>query len=209
MFWLWQLKHNQTETLTVETKYLHYPGTNNFDSQGPTPGQAAGVWLSLDSTPLEPFTKPDQKPIFSTDVVDIEGSLGYTYGPGSFSDLVEQPRLGAPLAEPQPGAQPATLAVSGINRAAISGSFVVSATGTVGGKRQLLGVESVLSRQHTQGCANCQTHLNVRSFLPLHGLHNDAAIDDANIEVKVHTHKKPEGKTDHPGLKWKPFVHAA
>ncbi|KAK5116332.1 hypothetical protein LTR85_009304 [Meristemomyces frigidus] len=85
MFWLWQQKHKQTTKLVIEAEYQRYPGTNNFDGQGPTPGRPAGTWLDLD-TPLEPFVKTDGSSVKSTDVADIEGSLGYTYGPGSFTD---------------------------------------------------------------------------------------------------------------------------
>ena len=77
MFWLWQIRHNQTTSLIVDPKYEHYPGANNFDSQGPTPGRAAGDWLTL-KTPLDPFVKPDGTPFTSLDVVDIEMQLGYT-----------------------------------------------------------------------------------------------------------------------------------
>ena len=68
----------------MEPEYQYYPGTNNVDSQGPSAGQAAGMWLDLD-TPLDPYTRADGKPLASKDVVDIEGQLGFTYGPGKKS----------------------------------------------------------------------------------------------------------------------------
>jgi len=53
--------------------------------------------------------------------------------------------------------------VSGINRAPIRGSFLVSVFGNVGGERVHLGTEAVLSRWNVQYCANCQTHLEVKA----------------------------------------------
>lgn len=49
---------------------------------------------------------------------------------------------------------------------------------------QLVGVESVLSRWHTSGCANCQSHLNVKAFVPLHGLGLEEA---GKADIKVGT----------------------
>lgn len=51
VFWDWQVLHNSKEKLEIIDQY---PGTNSVDSQGPTPGVAAGVYLTLD-TKLEPF----------------------------------------------------------------------------------------------------------------------------------------------------------
>jgi len=185
MFWLWQQKHGQTKTLTIESEFTHYPGTNNFDGQGPTPGRPAGTWLDLD-TPLEPFVRADGSPVTSVHVVDIEGSLGYTYGPGSFTN--EHRVLKREVKLPQSAAPPPEhfLAVSGLSRGAIRGSFAISTWATdVHGSddKRLLDVRSVLSRWHTSGCANCQTHLNVKTFVPLHGV-----ADPSKVEVLVHTH---------------------
>ena len=194
MFWLWQLKHNQTTELIIDQKYEHFPGANNFDSQGPTPGRAAGDWLTL-KTPLDPFLKSDGALYTSLDVIDIEMQLGYTYGPGSFTDEKANPQrsfMGIHN-QPLPGPAKATLAISGLNRGAIGGSFVISTWGTINGERQLLGTEAVLSRKHTQGCANCQTHLNVKSFVPLHGLPDEESVQKAELEVRVHTHDDPLG----------------
>lgn len=206
MFWLWQQKHNQTTQLVIDPEYQRYRGTNNFDGgQGPTPGRHAGTWLDLD-TPLEPFVNVDGSFMKSTDVVDIEGSLGYTYGPGSFTDQNAQPTV--EVGSPQLAAPPAQhfLAVSGVNRGAIRGSFLISTWARDGddefGSKKLLDVHPVLSRWQTAGCANCQTHLNVKTFVPLHGVE-----DSSKVEVLVHTHDEPAGKgaEAHPNLKTVPI----
>jgi tyrosinase len=67
--------------------------------------------------------------------------------------------------------------VHGIDRGAIGGSFLVATfKEDKDGKRSLLGYESILSRWHTSGCANCQNHQQVKTFVPLHG------ISDADLE---------------------------
>lgn len=201
MFWLWQQKHSQTAKLLIEPEYTHYPGTSNFDGgQGPTPGRPAGDWLDL-GTPLEPFVKADGRtPLISEDIVDIEHQLGFTYGPGSFTDAHGRlsSQFGAVPAAPTPPKH--ILAVSGINRGAIAGSFTVSTWATVKGEKRLLDLQSVLSRWHTAGCANCQTHLGVKHFVPLHGVE-----DASDVEVLVHTHDDLGGKEERKGLKAVPI----
>ncbi|EON62145.1 hypothetical protein W97_01364 [Coniosporium apollinis CBS 100218] len=174
MFWLWQNRTQKTESLDI----IHgYPGTNTVDNQGPTPGVPANTWLTMDS-PLNPFFK-DDRPVTSNDVINIETQLNYTYPRLSESDPLHpsEPLLGSP-----PASSPPTLRVSGINRGAISGSFVLSIYATLEGQTRLMGVESVLSRWHTSGCANCQTHLNVKTFVPLHGLTLEEA-EKADFDV--------------------------
>ncbi|MDH4065315.1 MAG: tyrosinase family protein [Acidobacteriota bacterium] len=177
VFWLWQQRHGFTECLELFTEY---PGTNSVDSQGPTPGVAPNAWLTLES-PLEPFKKQDGRPFTSLDCIHIEKQLGYTYGPGSLED---QPVKAAAAA--QEGHSRRTIRVSGLNRARIRGSFLVSAYATIGGKRHLVGTEAVLSRWNVQGCANCQTHLEAKAFMGLHGF-REASVADAAFEIEVRT----------------------
>ncbi|KAF9999661.1 hypothetical protein BGZ79_006732 [Entomortierella chlamydospora] len=110
MFWRWQVKHDQRDSLEI---IEGYPGTNSVDSQGPTPGVAGGIWLTLDS-PLEPFKdlRDPTRTITSREVVNI-ANLGYTY------DRAEPPLTAPPNALPAP-----ILTVSNINRATLGGSFV-------------------------------------------------------------------------------------
>ncbi|KAJ9638430.1 hypothetical protein H2199_007119 [Coniosporium tulheliwenetii] len=185
MFWLWQQRHNSTKSLEI---IYGYPGTNTVDSQGPTPGVAANTWLTMDS-PLAPFDIATGVPFKSSYVVDIENTLKYTYASPPHSQP-NAPLLGAPRAPAPP-----TLRVSGLNRAAISGSFVLSVYATLEGNTtpQLVGVESVLSRWHTSGCANCQNHLNVKAFVPLHGLTHEEA-QKAEIRVGKVTRRAVEGR---------------
>jgi tyrosinase len=76
--------------------------------------------------------------------------------------------------------------VSGLNRAAIRGSFVVAVFAVVNGQRYRVSVDGVLSRWNVTGCANCQTHLETKSFASLHHFKAETA-DKARIEVEVHT----------------------
>jgi tyrosinase len=59
VFWDWQRKWDSAlqsrKQLVID---VGYPGTNSVDAQGPTPGVAGNVWLTMES-PLAPFTKDD------------------------------------------------------------------------------------------------------------------------------------------------------
>ncbi|WP_232443686.1 tyrosinase family protein [Burkholderia ubonensis] len=181
VFWLWQKRHGFTQHLDV---IAEYPGTNSVDAQGPTPGTVPNSWLTLES-PLDPFKKGKngkQRAYTSLDCINIEEQLGYTYGPGSLEDL-PKPQLAAAVPA---GNSSKVLRVSGINRAPIRGSFLVAAYVVLDGKRHLLGTEAVLSRWSVQYCANCQTHLEVKAFFPLHHF-TEASVKDASYEVEVHT----------------------
>jgi tyrosinase len=159
----------QTHPLTYGTKLERHPNS----------------WLTLES-PLDPFKKDErgrERAYTSLDCVNIEKQLGYTYGPGSLEDRVERE---ASL----PDASTKVIRVSGINRARIRGSFMISAYATIDGKKYLLGTEAVLSRWNVQGCANCQTHLETKAFISLHsfpevmveGLMKEDAY---NVEVRT------------------------
>lgn len=180
VFWLWQKKHNFTGHLEIIPEY---PGTNSVDSQGPTPGTAPNSWLTL-ASPLDPFKRKEggrERPFTSLDCVNIETQLGYTYGPGS----LEAPRA---LAAAPVAASARTISVRGINRGRIRGSFLISAFANVGGKRQHVGTEAVLSRWHVEGCANCQTHLEARAILGLQTLGESAtSVAKDQIEVEIRT----------------------
>ncbi len=178
VFWLWQKRHGFTDHLEIIDGY---PGTNSVDSQGPTPGVAPNSWLTLES-PLDPFKKRDgdrERPYTSLDCIDIQKQLGYSYGPGS----LEQPPV---MAARLPDRSNKVVRVSGINRSAIRGSFMISAYAVIDGKKQHLGTEAVLSRWHVAGCANCQTHLEAKAFIGLHGLPRSVA-DSAEYQVEVRT----------------------
>jgi tyrosinase len=154
-FWQWQKRHHQVDSVDI---IAEYPGTNSVDGQGPAPGVAPNSWLDLDS-PLNPFRKSGGQPFTSRDCLDIEGQLGYTYGPGSLSK-----HAAAAVAAPAP-ATGKVVSVTGINRALVRGSFLVSVFGNVNGRQVHLGTEAVLSRWNVLYCANCQTHLDVNTFV--------------------------------------------
>lgn len=189
--WPWQKRHGFTQHLDV---IAEFPGTNSVDSQGPTPGTVPNSWLTLES-PLDPFKKIEngkERAYTSLDCINIEEQLGYTYGPGSLENL---PKVSLSAAAVPAGNSSKVLRVSGLNRAPIRGSFLVSAYVNVDGERHLLGTESVLSRWSVQSCANCQTHLEVTAFFPLNQF-AESSVKDAQYEVKVHTRDGVRHQTD-------------
>jgi tyrosinase len=178
LFWLWQKRWGQTERLDI---IQGYPGTNSSDNQGSTPGIPPNTWLSLE-TPLNPFTKTvnrKESVYTSLDCVNIEEQLGYTYSDGSLQDVPASPALTA-------NGSTKVVHVSGINRAPIKGSFIVAVYATIGGKKYLLDINSVLSRWAVAGCANCQTHLDVKSASALHHL-TERSVANATFDVEVIT----------------------
>ncbi len=97
----------------------------------------------------------------------------------------------SPAAEPNPTPTP-YLRVSNLNRASFAGSFAVHVIATVkggaddgGDKSYVVASDGVLSRWHVNGCANCQTHANLRAYFPLP---EELAV--------VHTRKEMIGKSD-------------
>lgn len=184
VFWLWQKRHGATDDIEI---IAGYPGTNSVDSQGPTPGVAPNSWLSVGS-PLDPFVLEapgGSRPYTSRDCLNIETQLGYTYGPGS----LDEPALAA-AASLADGAPERAIHVSGLNRAKIRGSFLISAFAEVDGESRHLGTEAILSRWHVDGCANCQTHLRAGATFSLRALRAEAVADDA-IRVEVLTRDGP------------------
>jgi tyrosinase len=176
IFWLWQKKHHSTDSLEIIPAY---PGTNTVDNQGATPGLASNSWLTLE-TPLNPFTKSDGTVYTSLDCINIEKQLGYTYGPGSLEELA------APTVAAERVASTKAVRVSGLNRGSIRGSFLIAAYAEINGEKVLLGTESILSRWSVQGCVNCQTHLETRAAISLHGL-EQASFAPSGYQVEVHT----------------------
>jgi tyrosinase len=177
VFWLWQKKHGCTDHLEI---IAEYPGTNSVDSQGPTPGTVPNSWLTL-ASPLNPFKRVEhgkERPYTSLDCINIEKQLGFTYSRGSLEE--------APVLAAAAGGSTKVVHVSGINRAPIRGSFLVSVFGNIGGKKVHLGTEAVLSRWSVQYCANCQTHLEVKAFVSLHAF-QDESLDSASYEVEIRT----------------------
>jgi tyrosinase len=182
VFWLWQQRSGNTNQLNI---IAHYPGTNSSDSQGPVPGIPPNTELTID-TPLYPFKKADGTSYTSADCINVETQLGYTYEYSGILATQAPPVVvpgGARVAET---ARAKVIHVSGINRAAIRGSFLVSVYATINGQKHLLGTEGVLSRWSVKNCANCQTHLEVKAFFPLDGIPDDL-LKDAQYEVVIRT----------------------
>ena len=176
----------------------NYPGTNSVDSQGPTPGVAGGTWLTLDS-PLYPFKSPFKPTAWATsnEVTNIL-KLGYSYE----NVTKTSPMMDAAPVKPAP----VVARLSGVNKADVRGSFMVGVFGTIAGKEQLLGMESILSRWHIDGCGACQVHSNVKVHLPLHGVtHDDVDNADTNFYAKVITREGMASQTK-DGNKLKPLL---
>lgn len=87
------------------------------------------------------------------------------------------------------------LKISGINRAKIPGSFMVSvwAKTSEGMPDRLLHTKAVLSRWDVEKCGNCQSHLEVKSIVHLTDFDHEEAIDTM-FYAKIHTREKPEGE---------------
>ena len=114
------------------------------------------------------------------DVINIK-YLGYTY---------ELPKK----APSKSDAWCPHISITGINRAAVSGSFIISAWAFKSNSSppQLIGTEPILSRRHVSGCANCQSHLEVRAHLPLEGWTSEEA-EKTSFQVLLHTRASPGG----------------
>lgn len=184
VFWLWQKKHGKTDALDV---IPFYPGTNSSDSQGPVPGVPPNTILDMD-TPLYPFMKQTAEGLEvykSTDCINIEEQLGFTYSKGSLEERQETLKAAA-------GGSVKSIYVSGISRAPIQGSFVIEVYANVAGERVLVGYESVLSRWNVMRCSNCQTHLEVKTAFGLQGFEKGAEPLLENLEVLVRKRTQDE-----------------
>lgn len=183
VFWLWQKRHNSTDELEL---IEYYPGTNSSDNQGSTPGIPPNTWLTLDS-PLNPFKKVEngvERVYTSRDCINIEKQFGFTYSRGSLEDEVALQAVAE-----RPNAR--VIRVTNVNRAAVKGSFVISAFATIDGQRRLIGSEAVLSRWNVAHCANCQTHLEVQAFfgVPVSLKDSVGALQANDIDVEIKTRK--------------------
>lgn len=184
MFWLWQERHDAMTKLDV---MVGYPGTNSTGEQGPVPGMAANEWLDMD-TPLRPFHYNDAgkvgRALTGNDMTDIR-KIGYTYEGGSVPKIP----VSAPAGESklQSLATGASLEISGVSRNRIAGSFVMKTfKKDADGTETLIDVHSVLSRWAVSGCANCQTHLDVKHVLSLNHLLS-SEVNSATFDTKLVT----------------------
>ncbi|KAI3543585.1 hypothetical protein CSPX01_06241 [Colletotrichum filicis] len=169
MFWKWQDIHNKSKQLDI------------------IPDLEGARGLTLD-TPLEPFTKEefapgDNRPLTSNDVTST-ANLGYDYPRPEFDSILPGPDL----------REGPKITATGINRARIRGSFVVStwAKGKNGEPDILLDTKSVLSRWNVESCENCQNHLDVKSHRKLYGFSDEEALD-TDFYALIHTRDNPEG----------------
>jgi tyrosinase len=179
-FWIWQRRHRATKGFTID---IQDPGASYANNQPPA-GANPGDQLTM-ATPMIPFQHDDGTMFVSNDCVDIEGQLGYTYGPGSLDDFAVSPETTALLTAAGPTNQ---VRVSGIDRSKIAGSFIIAAYAEVDGMHRLVGAEAVLSRWTVVGCANCQTRLRA-------GSHFQVASEKlgSSVKVVIHTRNGPIG----------------
>lgn len=192
-FWTWQRRWNLTKRgqLTVDWGYA---GTNSSDGGGAPAYQVANAFIDMD-TPLYPFRKEDKSWFTSNDVTNIE-ELGYSYfHEGSLEPFAHRRSL---LVTPQVPSPAKVLRVSGINRLKYEGSFVVRTIVMKDGEEYEVGRDPILSRWKVQGCLNCQNHLEVKSYVPIHQEFLDAlggGFEDEGItvEARVQTHGHRDG----------------
>jgi tyrosinase len=153
VFWLWQRRHKSTDMLEIIPEY---PGTNSSDTDGgPPTGIEKNIFLTME-TNLIPFRHADNRYYRSSDCFNIERQLGYTYSVGSL-DTDKRPK--------QTTRTPGKLIrITGVNRGAIRGSFIIAAFAEIDGKKYRIGTEAILSRWNTKSCANCQKNLEARAF---------------------------------------------
>ncbi|MGH7062593.1 MAG: tyrosinase family protein [Stellaceae bacterium] len=201
VFWIWQRRNLATDAFDIDPKD---PGANS-NANPPPAGIEPNTPLTLD-TPLEPFRKADGSRKFtSRDCVNIETQLGYTYGPGSL-DQYAQRTSERRIAATAPGR---TVRVSGINRAAIRGSFLIATFATIDGKREHIGTEAVLSRWHVEGCMNCQNHLEAMASFQLPVEPGRSLAAEGGIEVEVRTrHGLLGGRAQSPAAAARPAALA-
>lgn len=179
VFWIWQRRRAATDHLDIDP---NDPGAKYDPQINPPPaGADSNATMSL-TTPLEPFFKEYGVPFTTADVINIESQLGYVYGPGSLDHYARadapQPMAMETPAEPERK----TVHVAGIDRSKIRGSFLIATWADLEGRKQLVGIEPVLSRWQVLGCANCQTKLRVSADMPL-----PPSADPGSVTVEIHT----------------------
>ncbi|KAK4174220.1 hypothetical protein QBC36DRAFT_334134 [Triangularia setosa] len=165
-FWKWQVLNHQTKDLPIDKSL-------------------AGVGSRSLETDLTPFSALEingqNRPVKGKDLVNVN-NLGYSYPPVPELSFLA-PNIDAPK-----------LAVTGINRKHISGSFLVTtwARGDDQTPDRLLKVEPVLSRWNVSQCENCQEHLEVESHIHLLDYTHQEA-KDAKFYSLIHTYGDVQG----------------
>ncbi|KAK0729123.1 hypothetical protein B0T21DRAFT_413224 [Apiosordaria backusii] len=140
----------------IDYTFWKWQVLNHQTKDLPIDSSLAGVGGRSLETDLAPFNAKEINGQDRFDLVDVS-NLGYSYPPVPEISFLA-PNLDAPK-----------LAVTGINRKNISGSFLVTtwARGDDNTPDRLLKVQPVLSRWNVDGCDNCQEHLEVESHIHL------------------------------------------
>eukprot|EP00210_Caulerpa_lentillifera_P005857 g5601.t1 len=187
MFWFWQELHESTKELTV----VQGPGTSTSDEQGPTPGFGPDEQLSLKS-PLYPFiNKEVNKYITGEDIIDI-GPLNYSYEGGTqIEELLQYQKL-RNIEEPGPRKM---ILVTNVDRAIISGPFVVIVNIIVEEEAHFVGYDTVFNKMRAETCPNCMITQFMDFVFPLDHVQKHVRFHkEAKIKVSVHGSVRP-GKT--------------
>lgn len=183
-FHVWQKLWGHTKRGSLNI-IKDYPGT--ILQEGQPPNFEPGYHITLDTTPLIPFEKPGPVGGFYTsdDATDLN-ELGIAYGPGSLDHLLPKPgvshrqspyeliipKFPTMVAGSNPNeASPFRLTkwVHNINRADYEGSFVIRLYAQGEDDKEVeVGREPILSRWSVSNCRNCQSHLDVDLYVPIH-----------------------------------------
>ncbi|KAK8053305.1 Tyrosinase [Apiospora saccharicola] len=159
--------------------------SRSVDGQGPTPGMTGADFLSMD-TPLKPFHQwddPDKPFINDTKKPFLTSKVCGSLDASSFKEAIQSLK-DPPELEPYKGKGSEKSSevshyarVSDVTRANIRGSFVIAAWAQENPKegkeklcRKMVSCFPVLSRWNVADCANCQSHLDIKAHLPLHGI---------------------------------------
>jgi tyrosinase len=205
IFWIWQVNHKTMDNLDITVpgwdykKNGPYPGTNNINNQPPV-GYEQYEQLTMDS-PLYPFKLVEngtERYYQSSDAFNIEMQLGYTYDNLSIdnndgsAETVKAVAAKAKLSAPTPKSDK-VLIISGINRAKINGSFVITAHATINGARYFVGSEAILSRWKVAACKNCMTHLEVSATFSLSQF-SEQELSNAIFDVQINGRKSNDAE---------------
>jgi tyrosinase len=189
VFWEWQTMHGAEERLEI---IPGYPGTNSFDGNGPTPGYGPHDSLNMDSK-LYPFMKNAKDEWTAKDYVNIR-SLGYDYEIPRKSKEVREERKKVMNSHNKEEFHNDKFVVESIDRSKIQGSalMVVHASPKSNpSQKYMIGYTSIFSRWNVKGCANCQTHLNVRSIFQPFNIPKTIK-KDFNFIIQLITRKKTQ-----------------
>ena len=76
--------------------------------------------------------------------------------------------------------------VNGLSKSTISGSYLIEVfTRSPDGQRQLVSVESILSRRNPRQCKNCQVNGVASVYMPVYGVTPEDLGENALLDIKI------------------------